>query len=237
VQDDWKVTPKLTLNLGLRYEFFTPIYEANNQQANYNPTTQSIVVASSSDRYTVNPNTTDFGPRVGASYALNQKTVVRGGFGIGYTHWNRVGSNYLTMSRVRHRGSAPGLSQLFHLHQHPERFPANMVSTSNFNPLEDVLQYMPRSSPDTQVWNWLFSVQRDLGRNWMLDLAYVGNHGLNEIIVNDINQAAMAEPLRCRRAWPIPTSAPSPAFFPGPPRITTACRPRSRSAFHRVSTS
>jgi hypothetical protein len=112
LQDDWKLSHKLTLNLGLRYEFSTPIYEANNKLANYDLATQSIAQASSSDPYTVDPNKTDFGPRLGAAYSLNQKTVVRGGFGIGYTHWNRVGSNYLTI-----------LSQRLHLHQHPERIP------------------------------------------------------------------------------------------------------------------
>jgi hypothetical protein len=191
LQDDWKVSHKLTLNLGLRYEYSTPIYEANNQLANYNPTSGAIVEASSSDRYTVNPNKADFGPRVGAAYSVDPKTVVRGGFGIGYTHWNRVGSNYLTMSPpfgiVAQRLVYPSASTYINTQS---GFPTNMVSTSNFNPLEDVLQYMPRSSPDTQVWNWFFAVQRDLGRNWLLDLSYVGNHGLNEIIVNDVNQAA-----------------------------------------------
>ncbi len=57
LQDDWKVNHKLSVNLGLRYEFDTPIYEANNQLANFDPATESIVLASSSNRYTVNPNT------------------------------------------------------------------------------------------------------------------------------------------------------------------------------------
>jgi hypothetical protein len=49
---------------------------------------------------------------------------------------------------------------------------------------------MPKNSPDTQVRSWFFSVQRDLGHNWLLDLAYVGNSGINEVFFNDINQAA-----------------------------------------------
>ena len=192
LQDDWKLSHKLTLNLGLRYEFSTPIYEANNQLANYNPTTQAIVQASSSDPYTVDPNKADFGPRLGAAYSLNQRTVVRGGFGMGYTHWNRVGSNYLTMSPpfgiVATRLVYPSASTYTNTQS---GFPANMVNPSNYNPAEDVLQYMPRSSPDTQVFNWFFSLQRDLGHNWLIDLAYVGNHGKNEIIVNDVNQATL----------------------------------------------
>ena len=68
-------------------------------------------------------------------------------------------------------------------------FPANMVSPSNYNPAFDTLQYMPRNSPDTQVRSWFFGVQRDLTHSWLLDLSYVGNSGINEIIVNDINQA------------------------------------------------
>jgi hypothetical protein len=68
-------------------------------------------------------------------------------------------------------------------------FPTSFFSATGYSKTEAVAQYMPKNSPDTQVWNWFFSVQRDLGRNWMVELGYVGNHGLNEVIVNDINQA------------------------------------------------
>jgi len=190
LQDDWKVSRKLSLNLGLRYEFDTPIYEAKNQLANFNPKTQSIVQASSNDKYTINPNTKDFGPRLGASYSLDDKTVIRGGFGISYSHWNRVGSNYLSMNPpygvVALQVSVPGSSGYSNVQS---GFPANMVSPTNYNSWFDTLQYMPADSPDTQVRSWFFSVQRDMTHNWLVDLSYVGNHGLNEIIVNDINQA------------------------------------------------
>lgn len=213
LQDDWKVSPRVTLNLGLRYEFFTPIYEAHNQQANFDPTTQSIVVASSSDRYTIDPNTHDFGPRLGVAFSATPKTVLRGGFGIGYTHWNRVGSNYLTMSPpfgivaqcYAYPSSAPSAASGSCGYINTQSgFPANMVNPANYNPIEDVLQYMPRNSPDTQVWNWFGGVQQNLGDNWMLDLSYVGNEGKNEIIVNDINQAMIGgtAPLQARVANP-----------------------------------
>ncbi len=190
VQDDWKATNRLTLNLGLRYEFYTPIYEANNQLANFNPTTQSIVVASSSNPYTINPNTRDFGPRFGVSFAVDDKTVLRGGFGISYSHWNRVGSNYLSMNPpygvVALNVTVPGSSGYSNVES---GFPANLVSPTNYNSWFDTLQYMPQSSPDTQVRSWFFGVQRDLTHSWLLDVSYVGNYGLNEILVNDINQA------------------------------------------------
>lgn len=190
LQDDWKISRKLSLNLGLRYEFSTPIAEADNKLANYDPTTETIVKASSGDRYTVNPNTRDFGPRLGASYSLNERTVLRGGFGISYAHWNRVGSNYLTMNPpfgiLSQRLVYPSLSTYRNTQS---GFPSDFVSATGYSSTEAVAQYMPKNSPDTQIRNWFFSIQRDLGHNWMLDLGYVGNHGLNEVIVNDINQA------------------------------------------------
>ncbi|MGD0740786.1 MAG: carboxypeptidase regulatory-like domain-containing protein [Terracidiphilus sp.] len=190
LQDDWRATRRLTVNMGLRYEFNTPIYEASNQLANFNPATQTIVPATSSNRYTINPNDADFGPRFGASYQVDGKTVVRGGFGISYSHWNRVGSNYLSMNPptgvVALQVTIPGTGLYNNVQS---GFPANMVSPTNYNPAFDTLQYMPPNSPDTQVRSWFFGVQRDLTHNWLLDLSYVGNNGLNEIIVNDINQA------------------------------------------------
>ena len=197
LQDDWKVNKRLTVNLGLRYEYATPLYEANNQLSNFNPTTQAIVLASSSDRYTVNPNKEDFGPRVGAAFSLTRNTVLRGGYGISYSHWNRTGSSYLTQNAPygisATRLTYPSLSTYLNTEA---SFPANMISATSYNPLEVALQYMPRNSPDTQVQSWFFSVQRDLGHSMLFDLAYVGNNGLNEVIINDINQAA-PQPSTC----------------------------------------
>jgi hypothetical protein len=210
VQDDWKVNHRLTVNLGLRYEYGTPLYEANNQLSNFNltafnPTTYNtttpIALASSSDRYTVNPNKEDFGPRFGAAFTLDSKTVLRGGFGISYSRWNRVGSNYLTQNAPYGISAtqivAPSTTNYLNTES---SFPTNLTNPATYNPLDVALQYMPRSSPDTQVRSWFFGVQRDLSHSWMVDLAYVGNQGMNEIIINDVNQATVMQPTTCTTA-------------------------------------
>jgi outer membrane receptor protein involved in Fe transport len=84
VQDDWRPTSKLTLNLGLRYDFMSPAYERDNHMANFDPIAGALVQASDGsleDRALVKPDRNNFGPRVGAVYQLNDRTVVRGGFG------------------------------------------------------------------------------------------------------------------------------------------------------------
>ena len=72
VQDDWRVTPKLTLNLGLRWEFATPIWDRDNYWSNFNPATNTLVRATSGslyDRALVNPDYKDYGPRLGFAYS------------------------------------------------------------------------------------------------------------------------------------------------------------------------
>ena len=94
-EDDWKVTPKLTLNLGLRYDFVTPTLEGKNQMANFDPDSGSLVFARSGglrSRGLVDPNHTNFGPRIGFAYSPDQKTVIRGGYGVYYTLFERIGS-------------------------------------------------------------------------------------------------------------------------------------------------
>lgn len=83
-QDDYKVKPNLTFNLGLRYEFNQPIYEVNNKEVNVNLNTGALMYAgqNGNSRALYNATYENFMPRVGFSYAPTQRVVVRGGFGI-----------------------------------------------------------------------------------------------------------------------------------------------------------
>jgi outer membrane receptor protein involved in Fe transport len=76
IQDDFKVNRKLTLNLGLRYEFGTPYYEKENRLSNYDPVTNSILLAKDGslyDRALVDPDYNNFGPRLGFAYNISRK--------------------------------------------------------------------------------------------------------------------------------------------------------------------
>ena len=87
-QDDWKVRPALTLNLGVRYEYDQPIYEVNNKEVNVNLTDPSLGTAgleyagkNGNSRALYNPVYTNFMPRVGFAWQPEQRMVVRGGYG------------------------------------------------------------------------------------------------------------------------------------------------------------
>lgn len=97
-QDTFRVNDKLTLNYGLRYEYENPYTEANNQMSNYDPASGDILVAGvggNSDAL-IQARKNDFSPRFGFNYLLNQKTVVRGGYGINYSPENDGREDFLT---------------------------------------------------------------------------------------------------------------------------------------------
>ena len=98
LQDDIKVNSKLTLNVGLRYEYATPQYEKDNFLTNFDPATNTLIAAKDGsiyDRALVNPDRNNFAPRLGAAWAVDDKTVVRAGYGISYIHFNRMGGENL----------------------------------------------------------------------------------------------------------------------------------------------
>ena len=94
LQDDWKVSSKLTLNLGMRYEYATPQWERDNRLSNFDPASNRLIPASSgsiANRAQVDPDRNNWAPRFGFAYSFNPRNVVRGGYGVSYVHFNRAG--------------------------------------------------------------------------------------------------------------------------------------------------
>ncbi|MEP6848400.1 MAG: TonB-dependent receptor, partial [Acidobacteriota bacterium] len=200
VQDDFKVNQKLTLNLGLRYEFGTPYYEKNNNLSNYDPVTNTILLAKNGslyDRALVDPDYNNFGPRLGFAYNILNKTVIRGGYGLGYVFLNRLGSadilgtNFpiITRAAVAQGQPTPAnplcvgdvfASNCFRATQ--QGYPTSALPNN-------VTLYVPRDKPTTSIQNWQLSVQTELFKGTVLDVAYVGNRVKDSVLLADLNQA------------------------------------------------
>ncbi len=199
VQDDWRVTPKLTVNLGLRWEFATPIWERDNLWSDFDPTTGTMIRATNGslyDRALVHPQYTDFQPRLGLAYSLDNKTVVRTGYGISYDYFNRPGSAieginapealFGVLSQTIPAGGPVPAGFLTTINS----FSTGIANPSSFNPAVSNVDYIPANSPWPYVQNWFLSLQRQIGWNTVVELAYNGNHSLNLPIIADYNQAA-----------------------------------------------
>ena len=198
-EDDWKVTHKLTLNLGLRYDFAAPAVDAKNRVANFNPAgSGSLAFASSGDlgqRSLVNTNTTNFGPRVGASYSLDNKTVLRGGYGIYYTALERIGSEDQLSLNPPFLINKTEASNTAPVRKASDGFPANYLdpSTINFTNLKafHIRAVKPNINVPT-VQQWSFGVQRQITSAWLGEVDYVGTHSENLDVLRDYNQVEIA---------------------------------------------
>ena len=188
-QDDWHVSSKLTLNLGLRWEYGSPYSEVHNNLSNFDPTATSeasaILTAHNGgvyDRTLVNPDLADWAPRIGFAYSITPKIVVRGGYGISYIHYTRAGSgdilainapNALFVSVTQPTSvTASGYQQVF---SPTGGFPSGLAT--NFNPATDNITYIPKDTRDSRVQSYFLSIQKELRPNTLVDVAYVGNIG------------------------------------------------------------
>jgi hypothetical protein len=215
LQDDLRVNDRLTLNLGLRYEYATPWWEANNVLSNFDPDTRSMVLArdgSLRDRATISPDRNNFGPRLGFAYTLTPDTVVRGGYGISYVHFHRAGgANVLPIN-----GPQVINAVVVQTPAQPDfrptqaGYPAGLTDPNQFDPLTANITYMPEDYRSSRVQSWFGSVQRELWRGALVDVAYVGNRSDGLLLFANYNQAlpnnsAGTIPLQQRR--PIPEFA------------------------------
>ncbi|HEY2013798.1 MAG TPA: TonB-dependent receptor, partial [Bryobacteraceae bacterium] len=205
LQDDFRVNSKLTLNLGVRWEFATPRWERDNVLSNFDPTTNTMVTAKDGSLYNrtlVNPDYKNWAPRVGLAYSVDPKTVFRSGFGISYVHLNRVGSaDELGINGPQVViGTLNQTPLLANGQPNPAfvtpqtGFPSSLDSPASFNPVNANVSYIPKDTKWPYVGTWFASVQRELVKNWVLELAYTGSHSVRLPIIADYNQALPNQP-------------------------------------------
>ncbi len=204
-QDDWRILPRLTLNLGMRYEHEPGIDERSNHYAvgfdstaHYNafnssvPAVGGIEFAGQSGYPTTTGNTTNkYSPRAGFAYALDAKTVIRGGFGVFYQPLVYSGSasyapGYVVTNSIPSQSGTPtiGLSNPFPTLSTSASGNTYGLSTSIGSTLTVIDQNL--KAPFYQSYS--ADLQRDLPWGMALKIGYVGGHGRNQPNSLNINQ-------------------------------------------------
>src|SRR5579864_5886943 len=196
LQDDWKATRKLTLNLGIRWEVQRPVTDRYNRQAWFdykstNPISAAVgqnylgeqVFATPANRGLFNTNYKNFAPRIGFAYQVMPKLVMRGGYGVFYP------------PSFRGTGPAPGFSSdtPYVASNDGGLTPANTLSTAFSGGLVPVsgslldgltnvgfgVTAVSRKRKTYYDQQWIFGVQYAPTSNDVLDITYVGNHGVH----------------------------------------------------------
>ena len=198
-QDNYKLTPKLTLNYGLRYEIPLPRGEAYDRMSNFNPTLPNpdaggILGAlefsgtgpgkNGKSRF-YSSDKKEFGPRVGLAYQLKERTVLRAGYGIYYVgagsvldNGQRTAYGIGYFADITRPSLDNGVTPAFLLDNgFPQDFKRPPLIDPSFQNNNAANWMSPGSQNQPYIQNWNFNIQQQLGSNTVLDVAYVGNKG------------------------------------------------------------
>jgi len=213
LQDDWRASRNLTLNLGLRYEYSSVIKEQHNLLGNFDPNSATGLIQAGQSGVSgpYNPDHKNIAPRVGLVWDVTGKgdTVIRGGAGLVYetVNWeamlafnNAFGlGNVPTGAIIDASGDTAGgtitagnLSIPPVLPQWDSGVPifgAN-VSTTTLNCFDNPCPIMSvaRNLTTPYIWHWTIGMQHSFTPNVSLEVSYVGNHGSNLVGIRDVNQ-------------------------------------------------
>jgi hypothetical protein len=177
-QDDWRVTPNLTLNIGVRYDWYTPISEAHGNYANFDYPSLTLITGNVAGDVGLHTKKSNIAPRIGFAQSVGSHTVIRGGYGISY---------YPTQENLSIQLANP-----------PNSFTSECIAVScigatlpvptpsSITNLSGGLSYAPSYTNTSTLQMYNFAVQQEIKGN-ALTVAYVGElgqHLLTEPIVN-----------------------------------------------------
>jgi hypothetical protein len=184
INDSYRVTPRLTINAGLRYEYNSPPVDADDRANIYDVATRSLVQVGTNGvpRSGFEPDKNNFAPRVGFAWSIGEQTVLRGGYGIYYDQSPLAPSEALYFNSPFFDNniffSLPGLP-LTLADPFPSFFPF---------PLPDSALAIQRDLRTGYMQHWNFNIERQLGNRSVLEVAYVGSKGTKLLTARDINQ-------------------------------------------------
>jgi hypothetical protein len=208
VQDDWKVNPDLTLNLGLRYDIFTAPTERFDLQSNFVPATRTIQMAGDNapgGRDLANTDKNNFGPRIGFAYSGfkgNKSLVLRGGYGLLYST-DTAAAQPLTANPGTGAASyncnpitRPDLCPAYFLTRNPfdrgvptAPFTVQAPGASFPAPTGGTIRFNDPNRKDEMYHQYNLTWQYEFTPNWVAEAAYVGSLGRNLLVLQNIGNA------------------------------------------------
>jgi len=208
VQDDFKVTSHLTLNLGLRWEYYSPLVDVHNHQSNFNYATGQLVVAGqngNSDALTT-AQKTNFAPRVGLAYSPTNNLVFRAAYGIFYS-----GQEIRTGDPLQLAYNLPFYYQPTFIADgvHPALTLAQGLPPLNpSQAIDPGVTSVDTNTKTPYYQEWNFAIQRSLPGKMTLEAAYAGTKGVHLQILTDQNQDLTPGPGDVQARAPYPTFGP-----------------------------
>jgi hypothetical protein len=210
INDNWKVSSKLTLNLGLRFDVPLARFNSKGQFTSFDPTLSNPKADNrpgalaftgfgpgrQNKKRFADIDMTEFGPRLGFAYQFNSKTVLRGGFGIYYGAGNHTTGGFCMIcasgftSRPVNQ-SADGYTPAFNWDS-GFVFPAGYMAPPFIDPSfangQDIYYLGPRSGMQPRFKNWNLNLQKELAHSIVIDVAWVGMRGTNLNSTVQMNQ-------------------------------------------------